>query len=107
MKDQIIALLAEPGVGCIDVDDLPTLLGLRPTDPADPWSVVDDLVKEGLVGRSYRMGEDPPGCEIFGRIYFVWLRSPETAEFDRQMLRTDKWWAAMTGGLFGHDRDLP
>jgi hypothetical protein len=46
-----------------------------------------------------------PGLQV-GRVYRVWLRTPETAERDREILRRDLKWAAFTGGMFSRDAEV-
>jgi hypothetical protein len=74
-----------------------------------PFSdTLDELVHEGVVGRSYWVEDEfpgQPGLQV-GRVYRVWLRTPETAERDREILRRDLKWAAFTGGMFSRDAEV-
>jgi hypothetical protein len=56
---------------------------------------VEDLIREGKVGRSYTFEDWGTGC--VGREYFVWLRTPETADRDRHFMEHDAMRAAQTG----------
>jgi hypothetical protein len=106
LGDRIVDALRDQGD--VDEDDLADLLGMDWREPG--WREVHEtlrrLVDEGVVGSSYYHGEIVPGYGTVGRIYFVWLRTPETAELDRRRLWLDTAWAAATGGIFSRDRDL-
>ena len=41
-----------------------------------------------------------------GRFYYIWRKTPETAESDRELERLDRGWASKTGGMFGYDREV-
>jgi hypothetical protein len=109
VKERIIAVLTRREEPMAE-SDLPGLLGLGWDDDEDAchevFAAVGELVREGIVGRSYEWDEIPRGSDQIGRVYYVWLRTPETAERDRRLLQLDSWWAATTGGLFGHDAEL-
>ena len=54
------------------------------------YDALDELVHEGVVGRSYWWENEFPeesGLLQVGRVYRVWLRTPQTAERDREILR--------------------
>jgi hypothetical protein len=65
------------------------------------------LMQEGIVGRSYTYEniwtEEEP---CVARAYYVWRKTAETTESDRQLEKLDREWALMTGGMFSYDRDV-
>jgi hypothetical protein len=62
-------------------------------------------MQEGIVGRSYRYENigDPEGECCVGRVYYVWRKTTETADRDREIEKLDREWALRTGGLLGYD----
>lgn len=122
LKNRITELLAEPPeddaeVRFIRVWELYDLLygppnhksPPRPGDDA-PYRAVDrvleDLIRDGAVGKSYTYDEIVPGSDCIGRVYYVWLRTPATAAIDRRMRELDLLWAMTTGGMFSDDPAL-
>jgi hypothetical protein len=72
------------------------------------YDALDQLVHEGVVGRTYSFEDEfpeVPGLQV-GRVYRVWLRTPETAERDRKILRWELKWAVITGGMFSRDAEV-
>jgi hypothetical protein len=118
MRERILAVLSTPPVPPATLnapyeDELPDLLGL-PAYEVDGsnaeydelWSTLGAMVEDGTLGSSYQFDEVVPGCGLIGRVYFVWLKSPDTAEYDREQLELDMAWAAITGGIFSRDSEL-
>jgi hypothetical protein len=108
-RDRIIEVL-RGREDAVSEDDLWNLLGLaRRWEIVRPFSdTLDELVHEGVVGRSYWFEDEfpeQPGLQV-GRVYRVWLRTPETAERDRNILRRDLTWAVFTGGRLSRDPEV-
>lgn len=72
----------------------------------DAWAALSELVAKGIVGRSYAFEDIGGFGACIGRVYYVWLKTAETAEHDRRLEELDREWAIFTGGMFGHDREL-
>jgi hypothetical protein len=109
-EERIVEALAlVPGEWRDEYDLLVSLVPRRSDTPGSPPrhdeaafreanGALAELVRSGVVGRSYMHEDLGDGC--VGRVYYVWLKTPETAESDRELEQLDREWAAVTGGLF-------
>jgi hypothetical protein len=91
---------AEPGRWMRQGD----LLGLFDRTWDEEWEgSVRELIRDGVLGRTFLWEDLGAGC--IGREWYVWLKTPETAERDREFEQLDLDWALYLRRLTHGDVD--
>ena len=104
IRGKILALLE--GRGDVLEYEVVDRLTTDDGDGSETRECLRQLIRDGVVGRTYTYDEIVPGTGTIGREYYVWTKTPETAARDAKMEALDLEWALSTGGIFSHDAEL-